>query len=258
MNPNNWIKSIEKNGWYKFENVYKHKLIAALRNEIDSRIVYYNQIQKKASVFNESRNAFHHTILSCAQSQIQMFNPFPLHNEIKDYFSGNFILSACGATITLPNSNVYTQKIHRDSRSFLKDKYMLNAVLLLDDSDETNGSTWVLEGSHLLPDKPETEYYYKNGSRLNGKAGDLIVFDANLWHSAGENKSNKPRYVITFLLTKPFIKQSLDYTRALSKYNSKLYSDSLRQILGFNAMVPSDLEEFYQPREKRFYKSDQG
>jgi hypothetical protein len=36
------------------------------------------------------------------------------------------------------------------------------------------------------------------------------------------------------------------------------YSEQVRQLLGYNARVPSNLEEWYQPPEKRFYRRDQG
>lgn len=253
-----WIKSIEENGWYKFNKIYKEDFVEVLKSEIFEKEKFYKYVQTTGGVFKESKNAYHHTIVSCQKTQISLFDPFPLYNEIIEYFGGNFILNACGSTTIYPNSSVYTQNIHRDSRSFLKDKFMMNFVLLLDDSDENNGATWVLEKSHLQHEKPNEEEFFKNGTRLKGKSGDVIAFDANLWHSSGENKSNKPRTIITFLLTKPFIKPSLDYPKTLSLYDSDEYSNELRQILGFRAKIPLSIEEFYQPKDQRYYKSDQG
>jgi hypothetical protein len=253
-----WKNDIESKGWCLFPEVYSKDTISRLKADIDSMRTYYRGVQEAAGVYEESRNAYHHTIVSCSNSQTKLFDPFPLYEEMEDYFEGKFIISACGSTIVNPDAKVYTQNIHRDSRSFIKEKFMVNFVLLLTDSDEVNGSTWVLEGSHLRPDKPSEDEYYSNGVRLNGKAGDMIAFDANLWHSTGINSSDQPRYIITFLLTKPFIKQSLDYTMALARYDSPEYSLELRQMLGFNARIPKTIEEFYKPRELRFYKTDQG
>ena len=36
------------------------------------------------------------------------------------------------------------------------------------------------------------------------------------------------------------------------------YSPALRQLLGYNARVPTSLDEWYQPPDKRLYKRDQG
>ena len=40
---------------------------------------------------------------------------------------------------------------------------------MLDDSTEKNGATLLLEGSHLSPNKPNEEDFYKNSKRLTGK-----------------------------------------------------------------------------------------
>ena len=108
----------------------------------------------------------------------------------------------------------------------------MNFVLLLDDSNEDNGSTWVLEKSHLSSERPSDSLFFDKGTRLNGKAGDLIAFDANLWHSSGKNNSDNTRTIVTFLLTKPFIKPSLNYPEILCDYNNSNYSSEFVQILG--------------------------
>lgn len=255
---NNWINFIEERGWYKFDKIIDEPFIDNLKSEIFEKENYYAKVQSAGGVFNESKNAFHHTIVSCKRTQIKLFDPFPLFSELYDYFKGNFILNACGSTTIYPKSSVYTQNIHRDSRSFLNDKYMMNFVLLLDDSNEDNGSTWVLEKSHLKSERPSDGLFFDKGIRLNGKAGDVIAFDANLWHSSGKNNSDNTRTIVTFLLTKPFIKPSLNYPEILCDYNNSNYSSELRQILGFNARIPNSIEDFYKPKNLRYYKSDQG
>lgn len=253
-----WINIIEERGWYKFDKIINKTFIDNLKSEIFHKEKYYAKVQSEGGVFQESKNAYHHTIVSCQRTQTMLFDPFPLYDKIYDYFKGNFILNACGSTTIYPNSTVYTQNIHRDSRSFLKDKYMMNFVLLLDDSNDVNGATWVLEKSHLKSERPSDSLFFDKGIRLSGKAGDIIAFDANLWHSSGMNNSDHTRTIITFLLTKPFIKPSLNYSEILNKYNNSNYSKELRQILGFNARIPNSIEDFYRPKEQRFYKSDQG
>ena len=61
---------------------------------------------------------------------------------------------------------------------------------------------------------PEKEYFFKNAVRAPAKKGDIIIFDANIWHAAGINKTQKPVEIITPLYTKPFIKQAMNYPRA--------------------------------------------
>ena len=129
---------------------------------------------------------------------------------------------------------------------------------MLDDSTEENGATWMYSGSHKFAEKPDEEDFYKNSVRATGKKGDVLIFDGNIWHAAGKNRSKNVRRILTPIYTKPFMKQQLDYPRAFGYDFIYNISDELKQTLGYNALVPTQLTEFYQPQEKRFYKSNQG
>ena len=75
-----------------------------------------------------------------------------------------------GISEIVPNQYVYTQKIHRDIRTFDKgSRLWINTLIMLDDSTEENGATWLLEGSHLSPNKPDEENFYKNSKDLQVK-----------------------------------------------------------------------------------------
>jgi len=84
------------------------------------------------------------------------------------------------------------------------------------------------------------------------------MFDSNLWHAAGINRSDRPRRALTLAFTRPFMKQQLDYPRALGYARREALSPTLRQLLGYNARVPASLDEWYQPPDKRLYKREQG
>tara|TARA_Y100001980_G_C14317816_1_gene139621 strand:- start:57 stop:635 length:579 start_codon:yes stop_codon:yes gene_type:complete len=186
------------------------------------------------------------------------------HNKasdiIEEYFSGKYILNTMGLSSVPPNrGNVYTQNIHRDVRSFTGSaKLWLNTLIMLDDSNSDNGATWILEGSQTLPEKPDESYFFENATRVYGKSGDVLLFDGNIWHSAGVNNTKKSRKIITPIYSKPFIKQQFDYPRSFGFDFKENCNDHLRQILGYNALVPDKLEDFYQKDEKRYYKKDQG
>jgi ectoine hydroxylase-related dioxygenase (phytanoyl-CoA dioxygenase family) len=164
-----------------------------------------------------------------------------------------------GASFVEPGAPIYTHKIHRDLRSFSGDcRLQINTLIMLDDSTEENGATWMASGSHRADAAPSRETFFKTAERATGRAGDVLVFDGNLWHCAGENASAKPRCIITPIFSRPFVKQALDYPAAFGPDFGDLVSEDLRQLLGYNALTPTSLREFYQPVEKRFYKSDQG
>ena len=78
-----------------------------------------------------------------------------------------------------------------------------------------------------------------------------------MWHAAGINQTDMERRALTINFTKPFMKQQLDYCRAIGSEKVFSMPDNLKQILGYFSRVPSNLNEWYQKPEHRFYKSDQ-
>ena len=73
---NNWISFIEEKGWYKFEKIFDEPFISNLKSEIFEKESYYAKVQSAGGVFNESKNAFHHTIVSCQRTQIKIIRSF--------------------------------------------------------------------------------------------------------------------------------------------------------------------------------------
>jgi ectoine hydroxylase-related dioxygenase (phytanoyl-CoA dioxygenase family) len=115
-----------------------------------------------------------------------------------------------------------------------------------------------MSGSHRSADKPSDEQFFKNAARAVGSAGSVVIFNSNLWHAAGANTTRAARRALTIVFTKPFMKQQLDYPRALGYDRASEFSEPVRQVLGYNARVPSSLDEWYQPPEKRLYQRNQG
>jgi ectoine hydroxylase-related dioxygenase (phytanoyl-CoA dioxygenase family) len=124
---------------------------------------------------------------------------------------------------------------------------------MLDDFTPENGATWLMHRGHEWPHKPTDEEFDDYKFQIIGKAGTMFVWNSNLWHRAGENKTDKPRRSVTPEFSKPFMKQGFDYPKVLPVPKSAY----LRQVLGFNALVPASLNDWYQPRESRLYKDDQ-
>jgi ectoine hydroxylase-related dioxygenase (phytanoyl-CoA dioxygenase family) len=260
MNINNRTreKEILDNGWTVFRNAYQKKLINEIRSEILNQEEKYLKLQRNNNLKDEAKNTMHHIALM-APSSIKLIDPNPIHKFLQYYFESKYILNTMGTTMVRKANKVYTQKVHRDVRSFSNQKkIMLIAIMLLDDSTLKNGATWILKGSAKLNKKPDDKYFFDNGTRVLGKKGDIILFDGNVWHASGINITSKPRVIVTAAFTKPYIKQGLDYPRAFGLDYRHSISDQLKQTLGYNAMTPSNIDEFYKPKDLRCYQTDQG
>jgi ectoine hydroxylase-related dioxygenase (phytanoyl-CoA dioxygenase family) len=185
---------------------------------------------------------------------------FYLDEYIRAYFDGEYILNSYGALDNLPYSEqayAHGQRFHRDVRTYSGEfRLMLNMLVMIDDFTLENGATKIVPGSHKDSERPSDEYLELNTKRMIGKAGSILLFDSNLWHSAAPNMSNASRKALTPTFSRPFFKQQMDYPRMLGDDYPK--NAKMRQLLGYNSRTPSNYDEWYQPSENRMYKPGQG
>jgi ectoine hydroxylase-related dioxygenase (phytanoyl-CoA dioxygenase family) len=128
---------------------------------------------------------------------------------------------------------------------------------MVDDFTIENGATYLLPKSHLEEKKPTDLEFYKNSIQAIGNSGDILIFNANVWHASAPNTTNLNRRALPFTISKSFMKQLLDYPRALGYGRMNEFSEKMQQLLGYHSRVPASLDEWYQPESKRFYKKDQ-
>ena len=250
--------TLRENGWAMLPSRVPAERVSRLTRQLD--VVYAEQrvMQLRNGVGDGTDGTVHH--LPCAGGAFLEF----LEQEhgqplVEQYFQGPYILNTYGGVLNLPHDASYVGRVHRDQRTFSGDLHlMVQLLVMLDDFTEENGATYFLSGSHRLRDKPADDAFFRDAARAVGPAGSMVVFDSNLWHAAGVNRSNRPRRALTLAFTRPFIKQQLDYARALGYQQADSLSPVLRQLLGYNARIPVSLDEWYQPPERRMYKRDQG
>jgi ectoine hydroxylase-related dioxygenase (phytanoyl-CoA dioxygenase family) len=147
---------------------------------------------------------------------------------------------------------------HRDFPRHL-DGYLasINCLLTIDAFTAENGGTLVVPGTHQRAVKPSDEYLAANAIPVEAPAGSLVVFDSTLWHAAGANVSGRDRLGMNLQFTRSFIKQQIDYSRALADIMETL-PDRTQQLLGWYTRVVTSLQEYYVPAAERLYRSGQG
>ncbi len=247
--------AMQQDGYFLFENFIGAPLVESLIGALESAYAKCRVIQVENGVEN-SQGTVHHLIcqgpefLECL-SEFERLNPY-----LESYFEGKYILNSYGGNI-LRSGESYANNIHRDQRTYSDDfNLMLNTIVMLDDFTEDNGATWLMRSGHVCPYLPTENLFSEHAFQITAPAGSVVVFNSNLWHRAGENKTDMPRRSITPIFARPFVKPGFDYPRVLGSDNK--YSEYLQQVLGYNSRIPSSLAEWYRPKEKRFYRSDQG
>jgi hypothetical protein len=254
-----YTQRMRDQGWVVLEAAIDSVLIARMLEDLDRAWQICHDTQVRNGVATDADLTVHH-LIGLGQSFLDFVNEMdPLMPYLEYYFQGKFILNSFGGAINTRGHTSYAQRIHRDIRSFSGDMpLLLNTLVMLDEFTEDNGATYLMTGSHRLADKPVEAEFYANADRALGPAGSILIFNSNLWHAGGDNVTDGPRRSVTPMYCKPFIKQQFDYPRAVGYERADILPVHTRQVLGYNARVPATLDEWYQPRERRMYRPDQG
>lgn len=242
-------------------NQVYEKLIKSLHSALDDSFELHRKIQQQQD--NEiDTSGVALNVLPESSSYVLLLQMLIDDGTIKgiedNYFESKFILNSFSALDNKPNKPNFSATIHRDLRAYSHGlPLMLNMLVMLDDFTKENGATLLLPYSHLKKDKPTDEYFHENCISAIGKAGDILLFDSNIWHCSAVNTTQERRRAIPITFTKSFMKQLFDYPRAFGNNSPMMHSTELEQLIGYHSRVPSTLEEWYLPSDKRFYKKNQ-
>jgi ectoine hydroxylase-related dioxygenase (phytanoyl-CoA dioxygenase family) len=152
----------------------------------------------------------------------------------------------------------FQSSFHQDFPRVLNGYPMsVNAFFALDDFRAENGATRVVPGTQQRT-RPSQEELEGNAVSVECAAGSMIVFDSTLWHAAGHNTSRQDRLAINHQFTRSYVKQQIDYVRALGDAAVLALPPRSQQLLGWYTRVVTSLEEYYRPQAERLYRSGQG
>ena len=154
--------------------------------------------------------------------------------------------------------DVFQNRFHQDFPRVLNGYlFSVNVLLCIDQFSEENGGTLVVPSSQQQT-RPPDELLANNAVPVCCPAGSGIFFDSTLWHAAGANVSGADRVGINQQFTLSYLKQQIDYVRALGDEFVQSLVPRTQQLLGWYTRVPVSLDEYYQPPDKRLYRSGQG
>lgn len=134
----------------------------------------------------------------------------------------------------------------------------VNVMCAIDDFSAENGATLVVPGTHQSAVAPCAEYLERQAVPVVCPAGSLLVFDSTLYHAAGANDSGADRLAINHQFTRSWIKQQIDYVRALGDTAVLAQRPRTQQLLGWYTRVVTSLDEYYRPEDQRLYRRGQG
>ncbi len=155
--------------------------------------------------------------------------------------------------------SVFQNRFHQDFPRVLNGyTASINIMFAIDEFSEQNGATLAVPGTHQRLPPPDAEYLQANSIPIQCPAGSMLVFDSTLWHAAGANMSGKDRVAINHQFTRSYIKQQIDYVRALGDQMILSHKARTQQLLGWYTRVVTNLDEYYRPETERLYRRGQG
>ncbi len=156
-------------------------------------------------------------------------------------------------------SEAFQSRFHQDFPRVLNGYLAsVNVFFAIDAFTSDNGATLVVPGTHQRVPPPDPEQMARAAVPILCPAGAMLVFDSTLWHSGGLNRSGADRLGINHQFTRSYIKQQIDYVRALGDAVILGQRPRTQQLLGWYTRVVTSLDEYYRPEAERLYRKGQG
>jgi ectoine hydroxylase-related dioxygenase (phytanoyl-CoA dioxygenase family) len=255
------VQELKTKGYTILKNKISSEWLNKLSSAIDKSFIDHRRIQIENNNDIKTEGVALHVMLN-DPIFIEFLKYLQNIGFIKDlqenYFESKCILNSFSALDNLPNQPNFSAIVHRDLRFYSGDfPIMINCLVMVDDFTIENGGTYLLAKSHLEKRKPSDEEFFANADQATGKRGDILIFNANVWHSSAPNKTQDHRRAIPITISKSFMKQLLDYPRAIGYDRMNEFDYEFQQLLGYHSRVPASLNEWYQPEDKRYYKKNQ-
>lgn len=182
-----------------------------------------------------------------------------LQQLIAPHLGDHWVMYAATSSSIPPHGKNYANRLHVDCPRF-HPGYVFNmgVIWTLDDYTPENGALKILPGSQHSDITPEMDVFEKNAVQVMCNAGTLIVFNAKTYHRTCDNSTDAWSHSMTLNACRSFMKQRMDWVRFIPEEISQRLNDQARRLIGFDTRLPSSLEEFFVPDERRLYKSNQG
>ena len=154
---------------------------------------------------------------------------------------------------------VFQTRFHMDFPRVLNGAVVsINLMFAIDEYRIENGATQFLLGSHQQLKPIDVEALRPTAIQGVCPAGSMIIFDSTLFHAAGTNYSQSDRVAVNHGFVPPWIKQHIDTVRMLGDDVVLRMPRRTQTLLGWDARVPANLDEYYRPAAERLYKGGQG
>jgi hypothetical protein len=189
---------LERDGFTRLPAFLSPSLLSEARHRVDQ--LYNAEGENAGAEFRKEENA--HRLANLVDKgpifEEMIVMPEVLH-LVGEVLKPRFKLSSFNARSADPHSNSL-QPLHADMGAIPDENgyWVCNTVWLLDDFTLENGALRCVPGSHHLRRLPQdalADPYASHPDEIlvTGKAGDVVVMNAHMWHGGTANRTANPR-----------------------------------------------------------------
>ena len=166
----------------------------------------------------------------------------------------DFKLSSLNARSARPRSD-WTQPLHCDAGALPDEKgnSVCNVVWMLDDFTTENGAPRYVPGTHRsgrLPQDvlPDPAAAHPDEALITGRAGDVVVMNAHLWHGGTANRADRPRLAMHSFYCRRDLPQQQYQKKLLRPETQRSLSPELRRLLALDDPLNDELSAVFSGR----------
>jgi ectoine hydroxylase-related dioxygenase (phytanoyl-CoA dioxygenase family) len=237
------LRRLDEDGYLALPGLMTPDLLDALRRRIDE--LFETEGANAGSEFKQEPGARR---LANLVNKGEIFERVILNPSVLEcagrVLGPHFKLSSLNTRSTDPHSDA-DQPLHADSGA-ISDELgysVFNSIWLLDDFTPENGATRMVPGSHRWRRLPEPDFYAPHPAQqlVLGKAGDVVVMNAHMWHGGTANRTAAPRRAMHAYYTRSDQPQQQYQKRWLSAEVQARLSAEARHILALDDALNDEL-----------------
>lgn len=241
-----WVETFHRQGFLFLQNVLPPDWCAELREDLDRALRDNpNGLNSIGKSIQLSHRMFEHS-----KTNLRLFDLEPIVSLAESLVAKNCHVIHNNSFITPPGGGLSTW--HQDDASHyivthgepptnvrLSVLFFTANYYLTDVTEIEHGGTEVIPGSHLFGTSPPAAMEGTKWEKMIhynlGKAGSVIMFNNQVWHRGGPNRSDRIRYITQITYARRIIGHKyypfMNYTMP-----EHVYKDSnprLKRLLGF-------------------------
>jgi ectoine hydroxylase-related dioxygenase (phytanoyl-CoA dioxygenase family) len=237
------IRQLDELGWVALPGLMSAGLLAELRARVDE--LFEDEGENAGGEFKQEPGARR---LANLVNKGRVFEEVIVTTQVLEcverVLGPHFKLSSLNVRSANPQT-ADGQPLHADSGAVADDSgyIVCNSIWMLDDFTPRNGATRIIPGSHRWRRLPHPGFFepHPEEQLVLGRAGDVVVMNAHMWHGGTANRTDRPRCAMHVYYTRSDQPQQQYQKRWLSADVQARLSPQARHILALDDPLNDEL-----------------